>query len=515
MRAPQIRVRFAPSPTGFLHVGGARTALFNWLFARHNGGVFVLRVEDTDATRYSDEYVEAIYRALRWLTIDWDEGPDIGGPFGPYRQRERHALHRAAAAELLARGAAYECFCGPKKVDEALEDAADEIDDSPDETTPESSKTGTEQRWPPTECTCGSLGAAERDTLRAQGNKPALRMRVDPARVVVVDDLVRGRVEFPAGTIGDFVIVKSDGGPLYNFAAVVDDRAMEITHVIRGDEHLANTPKQLLMYEAFGWSPPAFAHIPIILNEQRRKLSKRDGATFVNEYEALGYLPDALVNFLGLLGWSPGGNRELMTREEMVRDFTIEGVVKHPAIFDHAKLAWMNKEYLKRLPPDELTRRVCDLLERRTPVPDRIDEAHVARVTALLQERARTVGEIVDQGAYFFTDGAVEPAPEAVEKYCATPEAIERLREVRAALAGIAAFAPADIEAAIRGLAERSGLKAAAFIHPLRVALTGQAVSPGIFEVTGILGREVALVRIDALLARLQSGSAVGAKGAP
>jgi len=475
---PQIRVRFAPSPTGFLHVGGARTALFNWLFARHNGGAFVLRVEDTDAARYSDEYVDAIYRALRWLKIDWDEGPDVGGPFGPYRQRERLERHTAAARELLARGAAYECFCGPKTGDEP--------------------------------CACARLTDSERENLRAKGVSPALRLRVDPARAVVVDDLVRGRVEFPAGTIGDFVIVKSDGGPLYNFAAVVDDHAMEITHVIRGDEHLANTPKQLLMYEAFDWKPPAFAHIPIILNEQRHKLSKRDGATFVNEYEALGFLPDALFNFLGLLGWSPGGNRELMTRDEMIRDFSIEGVVKHPAIFDHAKLAWMNKEYLKRLSANELARRVREALERQVPVPDRIDEPHVARVTALLQERARTVGEIVEQGAYFFTRGPVEPTPDALSKYCATPDAAEHLSNVRAALSAAPDFSHAGIETAIRGLAERSGLKAAAFIHPLRVALTGQAVSPGIFEVTSILGRDVALARIDALLDRLsreQNGS--------
>jgi nondiscriminating glutamyl-tRNA synthetase len=476
-------VRFAPSPTGFLHVGGARTALFNWLFARHNGGVFVLRVEDTDTARYSDEYVDAIYSAMRWLGLDWDEGPDIGGPFGPYRQRERQELHAAAARELAARNAAYECFCGPKQDDDTAL------------------------------CVCATLSESKRDALRAQGIKPALRMRVDPQRSVVVDDIVRGRVEFPAGTIGDFVIVKSDGGPLYNFAAVVDDHAMEISHVIRGEEHLANTPKQLLIYEALGWEPPVFAHIPIILNEQRRKLSKRDGATFVNEYEAMGYLPDALVNFLGLLGWSPGGNRELMTRDEMIRDFTIEGVVKHPAIFDHAKLAWMNKEYLKLLPPGELVRRVSELLARRSPPPDRIDSAHVARVAALLQERAHTVGDIVEHGAYFFTRGPIEPAPEALAKYCATPEALDRLREVRAALANVAAdFTAAEIEAAIRGLAERTGLKAAAFIHPLRVAVTGQAVSPGIFEVCSILGRDVTLARIDALLERLQHPDAVGAE---
>ena len=490
-----IRVRFAPSPTGFLHVGGARTALFNWLFARHNGGTFVLRVEDTDAARHSEEYVDAIYRALRWLELDWDEGPDVGGRFGPYRQSQRTASHQGAAQDLAARGAAYECFCGPapglKKPGNAAPDTG--------------------------ECRCAALAADERDALRARGIRPALRMRVDPQRTVVVDDLVRGRVEFPAGTVGDSVIVKSDGGALYNFAAVVDDHAMEISHVIRGDEHLANTPKQLLVYEALGWQAPAFAHIPIILNEQRRKLSKRDGATFVNEYEALGYLPEALVNFLGLLGWSPGDNREVMARDEMIRDFTIEGVVKHPAIFDHAKLNWMNKEYLKALPPDDLAKRVRYLLLRRDPQPDRLDPAHVQRVTALLQERAYTVGEIADAGSYFFTSGPVEPAPEALAKYCATPESVERLRDVRDALAAIEAtgFTSTAIEAAIRGLAEQKGLKAAAFIHPLRVAVTGQAVSPGIFEVCSILGRDVTLTRIDTLLGRLRAQQAVATRGAP
>ena len=495
LNAP-VRVRFAPSPTGFLHVGSARTALFNWLFARHNGGAFVLRVEDTDAARHSEEFVEAIYRALRWLKLDWDEGPDAEGRFGPYRQSQRAAQHADAARVLLTRGAAYECFCGPAR-----------------DADPSLKRPGLQA----SECACAALTPDQRAALRAQGTSPALRLRVDPKRAVIVDDLVRGRVEFPAGTIGDFVIVKSDGGALYNFAAVVDDRAMAITHVIRGEEHLANTPKQLLLYEALGWQPPAFAHIPIILNEQRRKLSKRDGATFVSEYEALGYLPEALVNFLALLGWSPGGNRELMTRDEMIRDFTIEGVVKHPAIFNHAKLNWMNKEYLTALPSGDLAHRVRELLLKRRPAQDRVDEPHVARVTKLLQERAYTVAEIADAGSYFFTSGPIEPQPEALAKYFATPDAVERLRAVRDALAapGATGFTSADVEAAIRGLAERKGVKAAEFIHPLRVAVTGQAVSPGIFEVCAILGRDVTLARVDALLERLRTRqAAVGTGGA-
>jgi glutamyl/glutaminyl-tRNA synthetase len=282
--------------------------------------------------------------------------------------------------------------------------------------------------------------------------------------------------------------------------------------VIRGEEHLANTPKQLLIYEALGWEPPVMAHIPIILNEHRRKLSKRDGATFVNDYEAMGFLPEALVNFLALLGWSPGDNREVMTVDEMVRDFQLENVVKHPAIFDVAKLAWMNKEYLKKLTPREAAAKVSALLPKRLPQATRTQPDHVERVTALLIDRVRTLADVVDQGSYFFTGGPVEPDSEALAKHCAAPDTIARLSAVRDALAQAPGFAPADIEAAIRSLAQHTGVKAAASIHPLRVALTGQSVSPGIFDVASIIGRDVALERIDALLARLTGTNALHAR---
>jgi nondiscriminating glutamyl-tRNA synthetase len=492
-------VRFAPSPTGYLHVGGARTALFNWLFARHHGGTFILRVEDTDSARYKPEFVAGIYDALRWLRIGWDEGPDVGGPHAPYVQSERVAIHRAAAARLLADGRAYECFCG-KTASETAEPADDDTEGPP---------------APQPACACGAMSAAQAERARAGGGAAALRFRTDPSRAVKVDDLIRGPVTFPPGTIGDFIFVKSDGTPLYNFAATCDDHVMEITHVIRGEEHLANAPKQLLIYEALGWEPPAMAHLPIILNEQRRKLSKRDGATFVNDYEALGYLPEAIVNFLALLGWSPGDDRELMTVDEMIRDFRIEDVVKHPAIFDVAKLSWMNKEYVKALPPQDAASRVTSLLAKRLPAATRTDMPHVARVTALLLERVRTLADVVDQGAYFFVDGPVEPNAEALAKHCAAPETAERLKAVREALTAAPGFEAGDVESAIRGLAERTGAKAASFIHPLRVALTGVSVSPGIFEVAAILGREAATARIDALLSRLALKAQASSKAVP
>jgi nondiscriminating glutamyl-tRNA synthetase len=487
----KVRVRFAPSPTGYLHVGGARTALFNWLFARHHGGELVLRVEDTDTARNRDDFAQGIYDGLRWLGITWDEGPDIGGPVGPYRQSERLETYRDAAAKLRASGKAYDCFCA----------AAAAVDAAP-------GQPGSADNEAAVVCPCSALTEADVAARKAAGETPALRMKVDATLAITVPDLIRGDVVFPPGTVTDFVIVKRDGGPLYNFAVVTDDYSMGITHVIRGEEHLANTPKQLLIYDALGLPPPAFAHIPIILNEQRRKLSKRDGAAFVNDYQAQGYLPAALVNFLVLLGWSPGENREILTLDEMIREFTLEGVVKHPAIFDVAKLGWMNKEYLRTVPVPELATMVRSLLPTIKPDATRTDPKYVERVTALFAERVRTIAEIIEQGSYFFDDAPPTPNPDALAKHCAAPDTLELLTATRAALSAVADFGAAGIEAAIRGLAESRGKKAAAFIHPLRVALTGQAVSPGIFEVTSILGRETVLARIDALMARLEHATA-------
>ncbi len=485
----KIRVRFAPSPTGYLHVGGARTALFNWLFARHNGGDFVLRVEDTDTARNRDEFERGIFDGLRWLGLTWDEGPDVGGKFGPYRQSERQAMYRDAAEKLRASGHVYECFCTESEAEA------------------QTNETGSPGRTA-FACPCRALEPAVRLARMAAGEPAALRMAVDATQPIVVTDLIRGDVTFPPGTVPDFVVVKRDGGALYNFAVVSDDHSMRITHVIRGEEHLANTPKQLLIYEALGWQAPAFAHIPIILNEQRRKLSKRDGATFVNDYETMGFLPQALVNFLALLGWSPGENREILTLDEMIREFTLAGVVKHPAIFDPAKLAWMNKEYLRQLPPADLARMVASLLPVLLPNATRTDAANIARVSGLLAERVRTVAEIIEQGAYFFASDPPEPTLEALTKHCAAPDTVARLAAVRDALSKTDDFSPAGIEAAIRGVAESHSAKAGTYIHPLRVALTGQAVSPGIFEVTSILGRDAVLARIDALSHRLmQSGA--------
>ena len=478
------RVRFAPSPTGFLHVGGARTALFNFLFARKNGGTYVLRVEDTDVARERPEYREEIFRALRWLGLQHDEGPDVGGDYGPYNQRERLAGYQAALERLFWSNDVYPCFCA-SRADEVAQD---------DEPVQKSSA-----------CACSSLSPDEVSARTAAlGTSPAIRFHIDAARTYRVDDLIRGEVEFPPGEVEDFIIVKAGGDPLYNFAAVVDDAAMKITHVIRGEEHLANTPKQIALYEALGEPVPQFAHLPIILNSERKKLSKRDGATGVSEYRGLGYLPDALVNFLALLGWSPpGGELEIMAREEMIELFDLDRVQKHGAIFDVVKLAWMNGEYIRTVPLEQLVDLTAEMLAG-APGADKLrtDRAHVEAACALLRERIKTLDDLVSGSRYLFTtDLEIAWDPQAVAKRAGTPEARERLHEVLEALGGISGdWTRASIEEAIRSLAERKGIKAGEFIGATRVAITGLAVSAGLFETAEVLGREITLGRIAAFL---------------
>lgn len=489
---PAPRVRFAPSPTGYLHVGGARTALFNWLFARCFGGVFVLRVEDTDQARERPEYRSEIFNALRWLGLDWDEGPGNEGAFGPYTQRERLHLYAQAKERLVDGGFVYPCFCA-SRADESPETQDDEPEDT-------------------TAAKCRCAGLSERDVqekTRELGTEPALRFRVDPGASHTVEDLIRGVVTFPPGEVEDFIITKAGGAPLYNFACAVDDAGMQITHVIRGEEHLANVPKQLLLHRALGHEPPQFAHLPIILNAQRKKLSKRDGATAVGDYKRLGYLPNALVNFLALLGWSPGGDREIMPLDEMVAIFDLKRVQKSGAVFDTTKLTWMNGEYIKTAKTQTLVDGVLELLEFEPDVADlRTDRWHVTAICELLRERSKTLAEIVRANKYLFSKAyTLDWDEDAVRKRAGTPAALDRLREAHAVLRDVEDWDKATLESALRGLAERTGFKAGEYIQPLRVALTGVAVSPGIFEVLEVLGRDVSLGRINAFLSAHAAGT--------
>ena len=434
------RVRFAPSPTGFLHVGGARTALFNWLYARRHGGTFVLRIEDTDVERSSADMVTGILEGLRWLGLTWDEGPDTGGPHAPYFQSARYDRHRAAAQRLI-------------------------------------------------------------DSGRAYHDEGAVRFKV-PDGIVAFDDVVHGRIEFNGADLEDFVIVRSDGHPLYHLSVVVDDIDMRITHVIRGDDHISNTPKHVLLFHALGGTVPVFAHVPLILGADKKRLSKRHGATSVTEYQRQGYLPEAMTNFLALLGWSPGDDRELMSREELVAGFALEGISGGNAVFDTTKLDWMNGQYIARLPIAALAAQVTPLLEEAGlwPVVDeRATPAWLHRLLELLRPRAKRLTDFAGQARPFLAD-TVEYDQEAVEKHLRTPGLDGHLGALLTALRDAAPFDDPHVELAVRGTAEQRGVKPGALIHAVRVGITGRTTSPGIFESIVLLGRERTLARLERLV---------------
>ncbi len=463
-----IRVRFAPSPTGYLHVGGARTALFNWLFARRLGGALVLRIEDTDVERSSPEMVEGILDGLRWLGLDWDEGPKVGGPYGPYFQSERLDRYRAMAARLVAQGSAYYCYCTADAL-KAKRDAGVEKYDR----------------------TCCALTAGEIAAREDAGTPRAVRMRV-PDGTMRFDDLVHGPIEFDGAHIEDFVILRSDGHPTYQLSVVSDDVDMAITHVVRGDDHISNTPKQILLYRAIGADVPQFAHVPLILGTDKKRLSKRHGATSVMEYARQGYLPEAMLNFLALLGWSPGGNQELFTREELVRAFALEGISGGNAVFNPEKLDWFNQQHIALLPPNELARRLQPLLTAAGLWKDAyLGDRHAwfFAVIELLKPRVKRLDDFVVQGRFFLTD-AIEYDAAAVDKHLRVDGMPDHLAALDVAFASLEHFDQASSEAALRAIAEARRVKAATLIHAMRVTVTGKSVSPGLFDVLSVLGRD-------------------------
>jgi glutamyl-tRNA synthetase len=475
-----IRVRFAPSPTGYLHIGGARTALFNWLYARRSGGIFILRIEDTDAERSSWDMVSGIVDGLRWLGLDWDEGPDVGGAHAPYFQSERLEMYRAMADRLVLDGRAYYCYCTPETLQQKRQAA-------------EAAGTG----WA-YDRTCCALAPARVAEFEAAGAPRAIRFKV-PEGTTAFDDLVHGRIEFANANVEDFVVLRSDRQPTYHLSVVVDDIEMDITHVVRGDDHISNTPKQVLLYGAFGRTPPAFAHVPLILGPDKKRLSKRHGATSVMEYPRLGYLPEAMVNFLALLGWSPGDDREIFTRDELIAIFALDGISGGNAVFNPDKLDWMNQQHIGRLAIEELEQRVRPILESAglwRPDLERAGRAWLAQVLTLLRPRVRRLPQFLDEGRFFFED--VPPDPDAVRKHLMKAEIQDAFPALIDAFASVPAFDQASLEATLRGVAERHGLKASLLIHATRVATTGRANSPGLFEVLELLGRERTLARMTA-----------------
>ena len=489
------RLRFAPSPTGYLHVGGARTALFNWLYARRTGGVFVLRIEDTDVGRSSWDMVEGILDGLRWLGLDWDEGPEAGGAHGPYFQSQRLDRYREMGEQLVRDGHAYYCYCNAEANAEPR-DGDEEEGDSP------RGEAWTYDRR------CLRLTPDEVAAREAAHLPRAIRFKV-PDGATRFHDLVHGDIEFDNTHIEDFVALRSDGYPTYHLSVVVDDIDMAITHVVRGDDHISNTPKQVLLYGAFGRPVPQFAHVPLILGPDKRRLSKRHGATSVLEYQRQGYLPEAMVNFLALLGWSPGTNQELFTRDELRAAFSIEGISSSNAVFNPEKLEWFSAQHILALPAEELARRIEPLLRHagwwHEAWNDQAGAARewLRRAIELLKPRARRLTDFIDKGRPYFAE-PVEFDEEAVAKHLLTPGTDEHLSALRDAFAETASFAAGPLEEALRGLAAARGIKAGALIHPARVAVTGQAVSPSIFDVLELLGRDRTLGRLDACIAFLR-----------
>jgi len=468
-----VRVRFAPSPTGALHIGGGRTALFNWLFARSHNGKFILRIEDTDRERSTLEANKAIFQGLEWLGLDWDEGPNVGGPFGPYYQTERLELHQKHAQLLINEGKAYYCFCTAEELARKRQEAEGR------------------KEAPRYDGTCRKLAEAEIKKRLASGVPNVVRFILPPVGETIIDDMVRGKVVFKNELLDDFVILKSDGFPTYNFACVVDDRLMEITHVIRGDDHLSNTPRQILLYQAFGWELPKFAHIPMILGKDKARLSKRHGAASVIDYSAMGYLPEAMLNYIAKLGWGCG-DQEIFSRDELIEKFALEGVNKSPAIFDLEKLNWLNGQYIRKILPE----RLFDLCESLLiEAYGTHDLAYMKKVVTAFHDRLVLIPDIVLLSSYFFKDD-FEYDPKGVEKYFKPENSRKILETLKERLGKADPFTKENIEPVFKQLATEMNVKLGIVIHPCRLALTGRLETPPMYDVVEILGKEKVIARL-------------------
>ena len=470
-------MRFAPSPTGYPHLGNVRTALFNWLFARHTGGTFILRIEDTDQARKVEGAVEVILNSLQWMGMDWDEGP--------YFQSQRLDMYREYGEKLVSEGKAYYCYCSSQRLD-AMRQEQIKLKQPP----------GYDRH-------CRDLGHG-----KTAGDDPAvapvIRFKSPLEGRTVITDLIRGDVTFENSTLDDFVLLKSDGYPTYHLANIVDDHHMQISHVMRAEEWLSSTPRHVLLYEAFGWQPPRFAHLPMILGPDKSKLSKRHGATSIDEYRDRGYLPEAMINFLSLLGWSLDDKTEIMTCEEIVKNFTIERVSKTAAVFNQTKLEWMNGVYIRNLGSQEFSNRSMPFVERALPseVKRPIDAAYLEQIAPLVQERAKVLSEVPSLMDFFFSN-ELEYESSLLCGKLEKGQAKEVLTRTLQALDSISEWSAGDMEAAVRPLAEEVGLKAGPFFGVLRVAVTGRTASPPLFETMEVLGRDRCMARLRAALNKL------------
>ncbi|MEO2077747.1 MAG: glutamate--tRNA ligase [Bacillus sp. (in: firmicutes)] len=481
----EVRVRYAPSPTGHLHIGNARTALFNYLFARSNQGKFIIRIEDTDKKRNIEGGEESQLKYLKWLGMDWDESVDVGGEYGPYRQSERNDIYETYYNQLLESGQAYKCYCTEEELEAEREEQTER-----GETPQYSGK-------------CRHLTPEDRQRLENEGRQPSIRIAVPEGKTYTFDDMVKGTVSFESEGMGDWVIVKKDGTPTYNFAVTIDDYLMKISHVLRGDDHISNTPKQLMVYEALGWETPIFGHMTLIVNESRKKLSKRDESIiqFIEQYEELGYLPEALFNFITLLGWSPAGEEEIFSKEEFIEIFDATRLSKSPALFDKQKLTWMNNQYMKKVELDRVVELSVPHLVKAGRISENMtDEQHewVRGLVSLLQEKMSFGAEIVELSDMFFKDEAVY---EEDAKEILTGEQVpEVLQAFSSELDQLDSFKADGIKAAMKAVQKSTGQKGKNLFMPIRAAVTGQTHGPDLPQAIELLGKQKVQMRINQII---------------
>lgn len=485
----KIRVRYAPSPTGYIHIGNLRTALYNYLFARHNGGSFIVRIEDTDRTRYVPGTVEDLINTLKWVGLDYDEGPEIGGDFAPYFQSERLAIYKEHADYLIKNKKAYYCFCTPERLTQLRE---------------EQSRTTKDTRY---DKHCLHLSGEEIQKNLAEGKPYVIRLNVQPGMKIGFKDIIRGDVEFSSDVIDDQVLVKSDGFPTYHLANIIDDHLMEISHVIRGEEWLPSVPKHILLYEAFGWQHPQFAHLPLLLNPDRTKLSKRQGDVAVEDYRKKGYLKEALINFIALLGWTAGDDKEIYTFNELVKSFTLERVNDSGAVFDLEKLNWLNEEHLRSKPDDELIRMLREEMPDKYCRADYTNE-YLQKVIEAMKPRVSFVHEFFEKGFYFFEEPTTYE--EAALKKNWKPNSAEILKKYSEKISLLEPsgkdgnLTKEDYEKALTEVSVEMNIGKGAIIHPLRLAVSGVSGGPGIYDILFTIGKEKVMIRIKKIMEKLK-----------
>lgn len=482
----EVRVRYAPSPTGHLHIGNARTALFNYLFARNNGGKFIIRIEDTDKKRNIEGGEESQLKYLKWLGMDWDESVDVGGEYGPYRQSERNNIYKDFYTKMLQDGSAYKCYCTEEEIEAEREE-----------------QMAKGAAMPAYSGKCRHLTSEDRERLESEGREPSIRFLVPTGKVFSFEDMVKGTVSFESEGIGDWVMVKKDGTPTYNFAVAVDDYMMKISHVLRGDDHITNTPKQLMVFEALGWEIPTYGHMTLIVNESRKKLSKRDESIiqFIEQYEELGYLPEALFNFITLLGWSPTGEEEMFSKDELIKIFDANRLSKSPALFDQQKLAWMNNQYMKKVELGRVIEIALPHLVKAGRINADLTEEErqwTSNLIALFQEKMSYGAEIVELTDMFFKDEA--DYDEDAKEVMAGEQVPEVLTAFAHELEQLETFKADEIKAAMKAVQKSTGHKGKNLFMPIRVATTGQTHGPDLPQAIELLGKTKIMVRLNKII---------------